>query len=259
MKVVIIGAGNVATILGMKIFVAGHSIEQIIGRSETEAADLAETLNASHTTNLLQINDSADVYIISINDDHLEELALTLRLENKLVAHTAGSVSMSVLKNTSNNYGVLYPLQSLRKQTTHLPDVPVLIDGNSSKAREELRAFANTWASQVIFASDSQRMKFHVAGVITSNFSNHLYALAEAYCKKEGVEFNVLLPIIKETATRLEEYAPSELQTGPAARGDVATIDKHLHLLTQHPALRKIYIKLTESIIENNKLLTTKF
>ena len=99
----------------------------------------------------------------------------------------------------------------------------------------------------LIFSSD-KRLKTHVAAVIVSNFTNHLYKLAEDYCKKEGIEFNQLIPLIEETAQRLKTISPSKTQTGPAVRHDDLTIKQHLALLEKYPPLKKIYQLMTESI-----------
>jgi hypothetical protein len=160
---------------------------------------------------------------------------------------------MEILRNSSNNYGILYPLQSLRKEMEVLPEIPVIVDGNSQLVIEQLMNFATSWAKSVEFCNDQQRLKLHVAAVITSNFTNHLYALAEMYCKSEGLNFNTLLPLINETSTRIINASPTQLQTGPAARGDFETIKKHKIILERYPSIDKIYEVLTASILDFNK------
>ena len=132
---------------------------------------------------------------------------------------------------------------------TAIPDAPIFIDGNDEKTKAVLDKLAHSIADEkVIQAGDDARLKLHVAAVVVSNFVNHLYVLAENYCKKEGLDFKLLLPLIEETATRLKDKSPKELQTGPAIRHDSDSIHKHLDLLKDHPQLKNLYVLLTESI-----------
>ncbi|HNH22903.1 MAG TPA: DUF2520 domain-containing protein, partial [Ferruginibacter sp.] len=171
-------------------------------------------------------------------------------LGNKLILHTAGSVPKDVLKEISTNYGVLYPLQSLRREMAYTGDIPLLIDANSDEALTLLEDFARTLSGNVSTASDEQRLKLHVAAVVVSNFTNHLYALAEEFCRNEQVDFKLLVPLIQETANRTAYQSPAAMQTGPAIRNDIFTLDKHLRQLADHPALKYIYLKLTDSIMK---------
>ena len=136
-----------------------------------------------------------------------------------------------------------------------LPDIPVFIDANDEVAKKKLEQLAQSISrEQVIMADDDKRLKTHVAAVIVSNFTNHLYKLAEDYCKKEGIEFNQLIPLIQETMQRLKTISPSKTQTGPAIRHDELTIQQHLALLEKYPHLKKIYQLMTESI-QNNSIV----
>jgi predicted short-subunit dehydrogenase-like oxidoreductase (DUF2520 family) len=185
---------------------------------------------------------------MAVSDTAVATVASELRLNNKLVVHTAGAVSKDVLSVCSKNYGVLYPLQSLRSELNEQPDIPFLVDGNTEDDLTLINEFANTISSQVQQANDEQRLRLHVAAVMVSNFTNHLYTLAKAYCLHEHVDFTMLLPLISSVADRLHDYEPAAVQTGPAVRNDEATIQKHLALLQQHPALKTMYIMFTESI-----------
>ena len=111
--------------------------------------------------------------------------------------------------------------------------------------------FALTLSSKVSYANDEQRLKLHVAAVIVNNFTNHLYTLAADYCADEGLDFKMLQPLIEETALRLRDHRPADVQTGPAARKDMATLDKHLSILSQHPVLKKIYLRMSDSIMNH--------
>ena len=152
------------------------------------------------------------------------------------------------MKDSAKRFGVFYPLQSLKKEVSHLPDIPIVIDAGDESTLKELEVLAHSISDQVVEAGDEERMKLHLAAVIVNNFVNHLYALAEAYCNNEGLDFTLLLPLIKETAERINQISHSQTQTGPALRNDRETIEKHLELLKKYPRLKKIYETFTESI-----------
>ena len=250
MQIVIIGSGNVASVLGRLCKQNGHQVLQVISRNANHAKELADELNCAYAGYSGDMNSHAELYLVAVADTALFDLNQNFNLGNKLILHTAGSVSKDVLKNVSVNYGVLYPLQSLRKEMQYANDIPMLVDGNTEETITLIEDFAKTLSVNVTKANDEQRLKLHVAAVVVSNFANHLYALAEEFCKKEEVDFKLLAPLIKETAERITTISPAAAQTGPAARNDVFTLDKHLQLLANYPRLKYIYLKLTESIMK---------
>ncbi|HET9056816.1 MAG TPA: Rossmann-like and DUF2520 domain-containing protein [Chitinophagaceae bacterium] len=248
MKIVLIGSGNTANVLGRKMIAAGHEIIMVFGRNEKTCAELAALFYCPFTVNKEFIDKHADIYVVAITDNALPDLVGQLKLDKKLVVHTAGSVSKNILKEISHNYGVLYPLQSLRKEAAILPEIPFLVDANTADNLALIKDFAKTLSSQVKAADDWERKKLHAAAVLAGNFANHLYALTEEFCKKENIDFSLLFPIIKETALRVEKFSPRQMQTGPAVRGDEATIKMHLEIIKQYPQLTLVYEQLTHSI-----------
>ncbi|MBC7827826.1 MAG: DUF2520 domain-containing protein [Chitinophagaceae bacterium] len=248
MRIVIIGTGNTATVLGKSIIRAGHAIIQVIGRTSKNAEQLAKTLHSSSTTDQTQLNTSADLYLVAVSDNAIPEIASWLRADKKLVVHTAGSVECKVLQPCSKNFGVLYPLQSLRKEMDHLPEIPFLVDGNTADNGALIFDFAKTISADIRFAVDHQRFMTHIAAVMVSNFTNHLYAAADDFCKKENIDFKLLQPLIEEIATRLRLFSPAAVQTGPAIRNDTDTIRKHIELLEPFPLQQSLYRVFTESI-----------
>ena len=250
MKVVIIGAGNVATVLGRLMLAAGHEIVQVASRQREHAARLAELLNSGHTVDLAELSPDGELYLVAISDTALVEFGGRVRLPGKLVVHTAGSVPMEVLAPVSDHIGVLYPLQSLRKEIWPSPEIPLLVDGGTGADLERVMVFARTLPARVEAAGDGTRMKLHLAGVFLNNFSNHLYALAEEYCRKEAIDFGLLQPLIKETAARISYFHPRDVQTGPAIRGDEVTVKKHLELLDNYDDIKALYGLFTKQIEE---------
>jgi predicted short-subunit dehydrogenase-like oxidoreductase (DUF2520 family) len=254
MNIVIIGTGNAATVLGKKFKEAGHRIVQVFGRDAAAASKLAYQFDTGSTNYWSVIRKDADFYLIAVADDAVTDVAKHVHVPGKLVAHTAASVSKEVLKPMSHQYGVFYPLQSLRKDVNEVPDIPLFIDASDEASKKKLEELARSISKEkVMMAGDDERSKMHVAAVLVSNFTNHLYTLAEDYCKKEGLDFRQLIPLIEETAKRLKMISPANAQTGPAIRHDEPTIQQHLALLENYPQLKKIYEVITESIQTGNK------
>jgi predicted short-subunit dehydrogenase-like oxidoreductase (DUF2520 family) len=253
MNIVIIGSGNVAAVLGRKFIKAGHTIMQIYSRNASAASELAYEWDIESTNYKSLIIKNADVYIVAVSDTAIVEVVDDLSFPGKVVAHTAASVPKEILQHVTTHYGVFYPLQSLRKEMTDLPEIPIFTDGNDDHTKKILSDLAHSVSdnNNVAEAGDETRLKLHVAAVIVSNFTNHLYKLAADFCKKEGIDFRQLIPLINETTHRLQEVEPEHAQTGPAKRHDDETIQKHLELLSRHPQLQKIYRLLSESVQDN--------
>lgn len=253
MKIVIIGTGNVASLMGRLFKKAGHHILQVYGRTPEHAASLAAELQADFATDLHQINRDADIYIAAVSDQALAELAKHLKLPGKLVVHTAGSVSKQILQTVTDEYGVLYPLQSIRKEFAPVEPIPILVDASAPQVASRLLEIARSVSTNVAEVTDEERARLHVAAVFVNNFVNHLYTMAEQFCRDEALDFKLLLPLISETANRLHHIRPKDAVTGPAARRDEMTINKHLKLLSSYPLLQSAYSFLTEHMIATYK------
>ncbi|MEJ7736569.1 MAG: DUF2520 domain-containing protein [Chitinophagaceae bacterium] len=256
MKVVIIGTGNVATVFGRLLSKTGHDVIQVFGRTQASAKELADQLDCSHTGSWNEINRQADLYLVAIADKALYELNQHLSLSHQLIVHTAGSVSKSVLKHTSINYGVMYPLQSLHKGMPVLTEIPLLVDANNEEAMEQIMLLAGSLTTNISAANDDQRLKLHLAAVVINNFVNHLYVITADFCEHENIRFDLLLPLMTETSKRMEFASPGQMLTGPAIRNDQVTIAKHINLLRAYPLLLKQYKQLTESILRSQSVMT---
>jgi predicted short-subunit dehydrogenase-like oxidoreductase (DUF2520 family) len=252
MRVVMLGSGNTATVLSEMIVKAGHTIVQVVSRNEENAKTLASSYLATTAGLASKQFADADIYIVALHDAALDHIEQIPGLKNKLVVHTAGAVSMNVFKDISSTFGVLYPLQSLSKFADHIPEIPFLIDGNNQETMHRVLGFAKTLSDKVIEANDTQRLNFHVAAVFVNNFTNHLYALAELFSEKVGIDFKALFPLIDETTLRAKSISPFLTQTGPAIRDDIYTLNRHLQALASNPDLKYVYLKLTESIIKHH-------
>lgn len=248
MDITLIGSGNTATVLGRKSLEAGHRIVQVYSRNGSHANHLANKLGATSTSYISTIEKNADLLIIALRDEALGPFVKDLGHINSLVMHTAGAISIQTLRDTSVAYGVLYPLQSLRMEMEILPALTLLVDGNLLGIREKLKEFASTIAENVLEADDQSRLKYHLAATFVNNFTNYLFSLTESFCEKENISFAVLQPLMEETVMRLRKLSPHTVQTGPALRDDLLTLDKHRQLLIDYPVLKKFYELFTNEI-----------
>jgi predicted short-subunit dehydrogenase-like oxidoreductase (DUF2520 family) len=250
MNVVLIGSGNVAWNLGRLIKKARHEVLQVVSTNSTTATELAYVLDTESTTYWSILNPDADIYLVAVNDNALPDVAAQLRLKKGLVLHTSGTAPISVFSASSSKYGVLYPLQSLLAGSKEVPIIPFLAEGNNEAVTAEIVQFAHTLAHDVKIAATEQRQKMHLAAVLVNNFTNYLLVEAENWCVKNGLDFKQLLPLLKETATRVKGNDTASLQTGPAVRNDTVTIELHRQLLTGEPKLLDLYNYITGRILD---------
>jgi predicted short-subunit dehydrogenase-like oxidoreductase (DUF2520 family) len=250
MKVVIVGSGNVASVLSILIQKSGHEIVQIVSRNVEHAGELASKYNAGAVALTESEFASADIYIVALADIALDSIEKITGLKNKFVVHTAGSVSIDALKNNTSAYGVLYPLQTLSKEAGEIPEIPFLVDGNTKEITHRIVEFARSLSGNVIIANDQERLNYHIAAVFVGNFTNHLYAMAESFCEKEKINFKNLLSLINQVTSNINFTSPHDVQTGPAIREDIFTLNRHLQALTAHPDIKYLYLKLSESILK---------
>ena len=251
MDIVIIGSGNVASVMGRRALAAGHRILQVAGRNGLEVAALAKSLNAP-AADLKDIDMQAMLYILCLSDKALPTVHQWFQHPKAIVVHTAGSVSLDVLMPVAKNYGVLWPLQSIRKEADPIPPFPLIIDANTPECMTILQDFGSTISSDLQQMNDEARSKMHLAAVAAGNFSNHLFALVKDYCDAEQLNINLLLPLLRETVERISYAHPREMQTGPAIRGDQATMEKHLEMLGKYPELKGLYEVFSRMIKANS-------
>ncbi len=254
MNIVIIGTGNVAHVFGMLLANAGHSIVQVFGHTPEHAQELAGLLHTSACSEWHRMDPEADLYLIAVADKALYEIGKQLHLPGRIVAHTAGSVPMTVLQGISENTGIFYPLQSLKKSMPVITEIPILINASNDFTKEALWAVARDISSDISETTDQERLQYHVAAVFINNFTNHLYEVAERFCGQQTLDFRLLLPLAQETSRRLSLISPFEAMTGPAIRKDITTISEHLGLLESDPMARRLYATLTASIQQFHNL-----
>ena len=251
MKIVSIGAGNLAVNLSKALQNAGFELVQVYSRTEKSAKELAGLLNVPYTIYSENIVRDASVYIVSVSDDAIETVSEKLTAVDGLVIHTAGSVAMNIFSGIVKNYGVLYPLQTFsQSHQVNFADIPIFIEADTQDNLKRVRSLAEAVSCKVFHASSEERMQLHLSAVFACNFVNHLYHLSAKIVRQSGFDFSVLSPLILETARKaLAAGNPEEVQTGPAARNDRTVLQKHLEMLASCPELKEIYALLSENII----------
>lgn len=253
LKIVLIGAGNVGFHLGKKLNEVGLEIIQVFSRKITKAKRLAKILKCEATRNISDISTQADLYIIAVPDSVIEKVAKNLGQElsqSKLVVHTSGATPSTILKPYFKNYGIFYPLQTFSVgREIAFDKIPICIDSNLKKHRTLLEKLGNQISSNVYYINDQERRILHVAAVFVNNFANNLFTIGEKITLKEQLDFDILKPLIQETVLKISDHSPSEMQTGPAKRGDHTTISTHLkYLEKKFPELIEVYQTMTKSI-----------
>jgi predicted short-subunit dehydrogenase-like oxidoreductase (DUF2520 family) len=249
-KVVMIGAGNVATHLSIALKNEGFTILQVYSRDISNADCLASLLDAEAIDDFAAISTDADLYIISVSDSAISEVVKAMPKVNGVVAHTAGSVELSVLERFPL-HGVFYPFQTFtRDKELDFRKVPILVEGNVSVSRNLLLNVAGTISHNVQKADGKKRKALHISAVFACNFVNHLYALADELLEKEGLDFSMLEELIKETIQKAISMKPAHGQTGPARRSDRQVMQVHLDELESGTFHYDIYRLLSESIMK---------
>ena len=257
MKIVVIGAGNVATHLAKAIYAANVEVTQVWSYHNENAQALANQINAKAIASLSEIDLDANICLISIKDDAIADIANQLKHFKGVIAHTSGAVNLDVFESQFENYGVFYPLQTFSKASVvQWNTTPMLIEATSNGNLELLERAATLLHAPHFETDTKQRKYIHLTAVLTSNFANHLLGKASALLEKQSIDYHILQPLVEATIKKAFTKHPFDVQTGPAIRNDTLTIEKHLSLLQEDPLLQNIYSNLTESIQKTGNLDT---
>lgn len=249
---VILGSGNVASVVVPALEQSGViAVRQVFSPTKAHAQELASKLqSASSVDSLADVATDAELYLVSVKDDAISEIASRVARNNAVWLHTSGGVESSVFADITDSYGVFYPLQTFSKGVAvDLTQVPVFVQGSDEKSLAVARRLAEAISPKVYEADGAMRAKLHAAAVYACNFTNHLWAIADDILRREaGADLSVLYPLIQETMRKALTMRPSEGQTGPARRGDRKVIEKHKSLLTADEA--NLYEILSQHIID---------
>ncbi|HAF29013.1 MAG TPA: DUF2520 domain-containing protein [Bacteroidales bacterium] len=252
--IVILGAGNVATHLSIALTNAGFKIKCIYSKTITAAKTLALQVDSHYTNEITQIPVEADLYIIAVKDEIINEIVKNIQLKYGIIVHTAGSIPMDVFKGQFENYGVFYPLQTFSKsRNIDYSNIPICIESNTQILEEKLVKLAKRLSRSVHIVDSEKRKILHLAAVFACNFSNHMFSIATEIMNQSGIPFDLLKPLIAETAQKAIDTDPEKAQTGPAVRNDQNVIQNHLEMLKDNVEFEKIYRFVSESIYKMNQ------
>ena len=230
LQVNVIGTGNIASHL-MDAF----NNSDVISATQLNSRDLTTLPNAA-------------ISIIAVSDDAIESVSSQLKTRNELVVHTSGTVSIDAIQ--TQRKGVFYPLQSFTKgKEVDFNSIPLCLETASKADYELLEKLASSIGKKVYSIDSSQRKKLHLAAVFVNNFTNHMYQIGKDICDQHQVPFEILQPLIEETARKVKDLSPKDAQTGPAKRNDSSTIQNHLEQLNLQQ--QEIYKLITKSIQEH--------
>jgi predicted short-subunit dehydrogenase-like oxidoreductase (DUF2520 family) len=250
MNYAIVGTGNTAAFLLQRLSAAGHTCSGIWGRSATKAAELAREAYVPTYLDLSEILDGVDVCFLAVSDDAVAEIASKFRFSQTVLVHCAGSIDASVLSAGAQEYGVLWPVFSIRKDALPAHNgFPCIWEAVGRRARRLIETLADGLGTTPVQATSAQRAVLHLSAVMGANFFNHLLAICQQMLRTEGFSLSLLSPILQQT---LEAAGSAQdvraLQTGPARRRDAATMEKHLRMLKDQPQWAAVYKAISASI-----------
>ena len=247
MNIILIGQGNVATNLHHAFALKGLRTRMVSSREGLDSLP------------------AADVYIYAVRDEALLQVVQKIAEESKkplnthlctaLHLHTSGTMPISVFGDALPHAGIMYFFQTFSKAKLidDFSQIPVFVEGKQIDDLSAIFTLAQTLTPRVYEASQHDRERLHVAGVFANNFTNHMYAIAADILKDTHIPFQVLLPLIDQTAEKIRHLSPHDAQTGPAKRHDEQVMKHHLSLLTT-PEQKPLYTLISQMIMQNHQL-----
>jgi predicted short-subunit dehydrogenase-like oxidoreductase (DUF2520 family) len=249
-----IGSGNLAWHLAPALENAGFIIKEVHSRNPQHAKQLTSRLYQAEVKATLDFSTSdASLFIISVSDEAIQSIAQEIILpDDAVLIHTSGSQPLTELQFAATpNIGVFYPLQTFTKEKkVDFKNIPIFIESTNEETDQVLLTIAKKISQQVTKIASADRMALHVAAVFASNFTNHMLAIAKDVLQQNSLEFEWLKPLILETLQKSLNIEPENAQTGPAKRGDLEILDKHLEFLKEDPAVAEIYKLVSQHIID---------
>ena len=244
-----IGAGNVSTHISRHFHSAGHHISCVYSRTDKSAQQLAGELGVPGTSDIKEVPMEADFYMLCVPDQAVLPVAENFRHTRGTWLHTAGALPMNLFQPLFDQYGVLYPLQTLSKaRSLEASQVPCLVEGSSPQVRAEVMKLASSVYQRVEEADSQMRLTIHTAAVFANNFPNHMIHIARQLLADQNVDPGILVPLLEETFEKIKAVGTVEGRTGPAIRGDLETMNKHRELLKNYPEWEKLYTFISRDI-----------
>ncbi len=252
-----IGAGNVAWHLAPVLENAGHYVKEVYSKSGKSAIKLIGNLYDATLKEDLDFTDSpSQIFILAIPDDAIKSVVKNIVLpEQSILVHTSGSKSIEELNYAAASAnGVFYPMQTFSKaRKVSFDNIPFLIESDHDQAGNILISLAKSISKSVQTVSSEQRAQMHLAAVFACNFTNHMMSISEDILKNAKLDFSLLRPLIAETIEKSINLSPKKAQTGPAKRGDVETLDKHMEMLSGDESVQEIYRMISQHILDSHQ------
>lgn len=249
-----VGSGNLAWHLAPALDNTDFAVREVYSQNPQHAAVLVERLYQASVRPTLDFSDSTSrIFVLAVTDDSIQTVVQEIILpENSILVHTSGSQPLSVLQYAATpNIGVYYPLQTFSKsRKVNFEEIPIFIESEELETQKILMNMANAISKKVYVISSENRKALHVAAVFASNFTNHMLTVSKEIAKKNKLDFDLLKPLIAETINKSLTLGPENSQTGPAKRGDLEILDKHLEFLSENEPVAELYKLISQHIID---------
>lgn len=249
MRYSIIGTGNTAWFFATKLHKAGHECTGVYGRNLVKAQELAANIHATAYDLADNVSQPTDVCIIAVSDRAISEIAQKIIVKDAVVLHTAGAADIKLLSLFTEGHGVIWPIYSIVKD--NLPEtriIPTVWEASDTHTANYIKTIADSYTSVCFEADSNKRSWLHLTAVMSNNFTNHIFAIADKLCTEQGLPFSLLLPIIEQSISRLHNVSAYSQQTGPAKRNDTVVIERQLQMLQNTPEWQQLYQAITASI-----------
>jgi predicted short-subunit dehydrogenase-like oxidoreductase (DUF2520 family) len=254
-KIAILGAGNIAWHLAPALEDAGHEITEVYARDLDKATQITERVYSAEPKDDLDFSESeAEIFILAVKDDAIAEVADAVILpEGSILVHTSGAISLDVLGYSSASFiGIFYPLQSFTKgKKIDFEEVPFLLESDDEGSLQKLKKLAKSLSPLTYLVRSRDRKAVHVAAVFASNFTNHMIRISEEIMRRQGLDFEMLKPLIIETISKCLQIGAKNAQTGPAIREDYDTMEEHHRFLNFNDQIAEIYRVISQDIIDS--------
>ncbi|HWA35128.1 MAG TPA: DUF2520 domain-containing protein [Cyclobacteriaceae bacterium] len=253
-KLSFIGSGNLAWHLAPALENAGYVVTEVYSRNPRHAEDLTERLYQAEVRHSLDFSaSSSSVFIIAASDDAIEDIATEIVLpDESFLLHTSGSQPLDLLQfAATENTGVFYPLQTFSKnKRVDFKTVPIFLESNNEETSRLMTTLGKAISNDVRKIGSMERKALHVAAVFASNFANHMLTLSKDILQKNSLDFDLLKPLIAETFNKSLTNGPDRSQTGPAVRGDLEILDRHIEFLQDDKTMGEIYRLISQDILD---------
>ncbi len=254
-SIVIIGSGNLAYSLLPAFSESTIELKQLVGRNKKTTKALAQASSIPYTTDWKNINIQADAYLLCVQDDQINQVSKKLSQKiqsDQWILHCSGIKALGSIAHATA--GSFYPFNTFAKGIkTDLQATPILVNAPTKPERNTLIALGNKISNSVLYMQAPARAQLHLAAVVAHNFSNYLIGRAESILAAHKIDRTLLQPLLNQMIIALKERPALENQSGPAKRGDIDTIERHMSMLSNSDLL-STYLDISRKI--NPKIIS---